>query len=131
MRSLIVEDDFVVRLLMQKYLTPYGETHTAVNGREAIFAIENAFQSGEPYQLVCLDIMMPEMDGQETLKEIRAIEESYGIMIGDGAKVIITSALSDMNNKIVAFNGACDAYLVKPIDKSKLLDQLRHFKLID
>jgi two-component system chemotaxis response regulator CheY len=130
MKSLIVEDDFASRILMQNFLLPYGECHVAINGKEAITAFSLAINSKEPYQLVCLDIMMPEMDGQTALREIRTIESSRGIMLGDGAKVIMTTALNDIDNKINAINEFCDGYLVKPIDRSKLLDLIRSFDLI-
>ncbi|MBK7455781.1 MAG: response regulator [Anaerolineales bacterium] len=130
MKSLIVEDDFASRLLMQNFLLPHGESHVAINGKEAITAFSIAINSSEPYQLVCLDIMMPEMDGQTALKEIRTIEESRGIMLGDGVKIIMTTALSDIDNKIKAVNEFCDGYLVKPIDRSKLLELIRSFGLI-
>ena len=130
MKSLIVEDDFTSRLLIQKLLTKYGECHMAVNGREAITAFADAIRSDDPYALVCLDIIMPEMDGHQTLKEIRALEESSGIMIGVGVKIIMTTALGDMNSKIAALNEACDAYLVKPIDGNKMLETLQRFKLV-
>ena len=130
MKSLIVEDDFTSRLLMQKILSPYGDSHVAVNGNEALSAFKNAINSEDPYQLICLDIMMPEMDGQATLKAIRAVELEKGVMIGDGVKIIITTALSDMTNKLTAIKGFCDAYLVKPIDRSKLLNLINSFGLI-
>lgn len=131
MKSLIVEDDFTSRLLMQKFLAPYGESHVAVNGNEAIEAFTHAINSDEPYQLICLDIMMPEMDGQATLKEIRAFEENKGIMIGDGVKIIMTTALGDMDNKLTAVKEFCDAYLVKPVDRSKILELIDSFGLIN
>ena len=130
MKSLIVEDDFTSRLLMQKFLAPYGESHVAVNGNEAIEAFTQAINSDEPYQLICLDIMMPEMDGHATLKEIRAFEENKGIMVGDGVKIIMTTALGDMDNKLTAVKEFCDAYLVKPIDRSKGLELIDSFGLI-
>ena len=131
MKSLIVEDDFTSRLLMQKFLAPYGESHVAVNGNEAIEAFTQAINSDEPYQLICLDIMMPEMDGHATLKEIRAFEENKGIMVGDGVKIIMTTALGDMDNKLTAVKEFCDAYLVKPIDRSKVLELIGSFGLIN
>lgn len=131
MKSLIVEDDFTSRLLMQKFLAPYGESHVAVNGNEAIEAFTQAINSDEPYQLICLDIMMPEMDGHATLKEIRAFEENKGIMVGDGVKIIMTTALGDMDNKLTAVKEFCDAYLVKPIDRSKVLELIDSFGLIN
>jgi len=130
MKSLIVEDDFTTRLLMQKFLAPYGESHVAINGEEAIAAFTSAINSVDPYQLICLDIMMPEMNGHAVLQEIRAIEESRKILLGDGAKVIMTTALGDMDNKLAAVNEFCDAYLVKPIDRKKLLDLIQSFGLI-
>ena len=130
MKTLIVEDDFTSRVLMQKFLAAYGECHIAVNGKEAIHAFKQAIESKEPYQLICMDIMMPEMDGHETLNEIRALEESIGVMVGDGVKIIMTTALGDIDNKITAVRGLCDAYMVKPIDLGKLLDLINSFRLI-
>jgi two-component system chemotaxis response regulator CheY len=130
MKTLIVEDDFTSRLLIQEFLRGYGVSHIAVNGREAVDAVAAALDSGEPYQLVCLDIMMPGMSGQQALKEIRDLEESRGIFSSDGAKIIMTTALNDIQSKIDAFAGLCDAYLTKPIHKEHLLRELRKLKLI-
>ena len=79
MRSLVVEDDFTSRFLLQTILSTYGECHGAVNGREALEAYKASKEKGEPFDLICLDIMMPEMDGQEVLKEIRDIEKEEGL----------------------------------------------------
>jgi len=131
MKTLIVEDDFTSRILLQKFLAPYGESHVAINGVEAVAAFSTALFSDDPYDLVCLDIMMPEMDGQATLKDIRAIEESKGTLLGDGVKIIMVTALNSMDEKITAFKEACDAYLVKPVDRNKLINLLSTLKLID
>jgi two-component system, chemotaxis family, chemotaxis protein CheY len=63
MRCLIVEDDFVGRKLMQKYLSDYGECDVAVDGEEAVEAFRQAVENETPYDLICLDIMMPNMNG--------------------------------------------------------------------
>ena len=131
MRALIAEDDFTSRLMLQKLLAPYGESHVAVDGREALDAFRAARQKRRPYDLVCLDIMMPEMDGQSVLREIRAIEEGAGISAGRGARILMTTALKDPKNVMTAFRELCDGYLVKPIDKTKLLKYLREFGLVE
>ncbi len=131
MRALIAEDDFTSRLLLQKLLAPYGESHVAINGKEAIEAFRAAKQKRRPYDLICLDIMMPEMDGQTVLREIRAIEEGAGIRTGHGAKILMTTALKDPKNVMAAFRELCDGYLVKPIDKAKLVKYLQEFGLIE
>jgi len=131
MKALIAEDDFTSRLLMQKLLAQHGaESHIAINGKEAVAAFRQSMQEQAPYDLVCLDIMMPEMDGQTALREIRQIEMGYGIQVGDGTKIIMTTALRDPKNVATAFKEFCDAYLSKPIDKAKFAEELRNLKLI-
>jgi two-component system chemotaxis response regulator CheY len=130
MKVLIVEDDFSSRLLLQMLLTKYGECHIAVNGREAVLAFRMALDAGRPYDLICLDIMMPEMDGQAALKEMRALEEARGIVSTHGAKIIMTTALGDVKNVSAAYQELCDGYLVKPIDKAKLIGLLDELKVL-
>ncbi len=130
MKILIVDDDFTSRVLLQEMLSPYGQCHMAVNGREAIEAFMVAWNEGSPYDLVCLDIMMPEVDGQTVLKGIRGMEETEGVPLGNGVKIIMTSALDDKENVLTAFKELCDAYLVKPINKAKLMGYLRDLRLI-
>jgi len=130
MKILIVEDDFTSRIIMQEFLKGYGEVHITVNGKEAIEAVNLSLELGAPYALICLDVMMPEMDGQTALRHIRDMEASRGILSTDGAKIIMTTALGDVKNAMSAFHNLCDAYLVKPIDRAKLLEALRKLGLI-
>lgn len=130
MKMLIAEDDFTSRLLLEKLLSPQGTVHTVENGREAVNAFRMSHEAGTPFDLICLDIMMPDMNGQQALEEIRAIEEEKGIVVGRGAKILMTTALDDAENIFTAFRGLCDAYLVKPIQKEKLLLHLKKFGFI-
>ena len=75
MISLIVEDDDTSRMVLQRYLMPYGETHTASNGADAVAAFADSLVRGNPFDLICLDIMLPGMSGQQVLEEIRAMED--------------------------------------------------------
>lgn len=130
MKTLIVEDDFSSRLLLQELLKGYGPLHIAANGREAVGAVRAALDAAEPYDLICLDIMMPEMDGQQALKEIRAIEEARRIVPSCWSKIMMTTALADKANVLEAIRGKCDAFLAKPVRKVKLLEELRKLNLI-
>jgi two-component system chemotaxis response regulator CheY len=129
MKILIVEDDFTSRLLLQEILKVYGQCHIAVNGKEAVKAACAALEEGEPYNFICLDIMMPEMDGQEALRQIREHEEARGILSTDGVKIVMTTALCNIKNICGAFGSLCDGYLTKPIQKAKLLEELRKLGL--
>jgi two-component system, chemotaxis family, chemotaxis protein CheY len=127
MKTLIVEDDFTSRLLLQEIMKQFGPAHIAVNGREAVDAVRTGMESGESYDVICLDIMMPEMDGYEALSQIRALEEARGILPPRGAKIFMVTALDGIKNVSRGFRGLCDSYLVKPVEKARLIEQLRSF----
>jgi two-component system chemotaxis response regulator CheY len=129
MKTLVVDDDFTNRLLLQTFLGRYGECHIAVNGREAVEAFRSARDAGKKYDLICLDIMMPEMDGQAALRAIREEEASAGIF-RKGVKIFMTTALREVKDVAKSFEGLCDAYLVKPIKPAKLLEELKGIGLL-
>ncbi len=131
MKALIVEDDFTSRVYLQTVLSRYGDCHIAVNGKEAVEAFRMAAGNGSPYDLICMDILMPEMDGQEAVKHVRAIEEARGVFSTHGVKIVMTTAVNDMKEVFRSFEELCDAYLVKPIDTAELLHRLRSFRLIE
>jgi two-component system chemotaxis response regulator CheY len=130
LRILLVEDDFSSRLLLQTFLSHYGECHVAVNGREAVDAFRSALEQGQGYQLICMDIMMPEMDGREAVHRVRAIEEARGIRSTQGAKIIMTTAVNEVREVIKCFQELCDAYVMKPIDLTQLLGHMKSYQLI-
>jgi len=130
LRILLVEDDFACRFLLQSFLCRYGECHIAVNGREAVDAFRASLKLGQPYDLICMDIMMPEMDGLEAVHQIRSMEESHGIRSTHGVKIIMTTTVDAVSEVFKCFNELCDAYLVKPIDLGQLLNQMRSCQLI-
>jgi two-component system, chemotaxis family, chemotaxis protein CheY len=130
MRILIVEDDPTSRLLLKKMLDAYGSCDVAVNGKEAVAAFERVSKQGDRYALVCLDIMMPEMDGQTTLKALRAMEQAAGLRPSQSAKIVMTTALHDLENVTTAYRELCDGYLVKPILRDKLVALLSELDLL-
>jgi two-component system chemotaxis response regulator CheY len=130
LRVLIVEDDFACRLVLQTSLSRYGECHIAVNGREAVEAFRSAFERGQAYDLLCVDIMMPEMDGREAVRQIREQEEAHGVLSTHGAKIIMTTAVDNVKEVVRCFKDLCDAYLIKPIDLAELLKQMRAHHLV-
>lgn len=125
MKILIVEDERVSRTLLTEMLSPYGVCHVAVDGLEALKVVREGFDQGERYDLICLDIVMPKMDGHAVLAEIRKMEKNEGIAGAERSKVMMTTILDDSKNIMKAFTkGECEAYLTKPISKMKLRNQL-------
>jgi two-component system chemotaxis response regulator CheY len=130
MRILIAEDDFASRRVILKFLSVYGECDVTVDGMEAIDAFQMALDENEPYDLICLDIMMPIMDGYQSLKNIREIEEERNIPEDKKVKVIMTTALNEEKNVKKAYELGCTDYLAKPIDMDKLKEILVKLGLI-
>ena len=130
MRILIVEDDFLSRQVLYRYLQPFGECCVASNGEEALLAMEESLENCAPYDLICLDIMMPGMGGQETLKSLRKTERDHSDYMEMTTKVVMTTSLQDSKNIRQAFSSSADGYLIKPIDKKKLIATIADLGLV-
>ncbi len=125
MRILIVDDDFQCRLLLQRILERFGDCYVEDNGKKAIGVVVKALADGEPYDLICMDIMMPEMDGQQALQLIRKLEEKWKVPPGKEAKVLMISAVDDIREVSKAFfHGSATDYVVKPLVTEILLAKI-------
>jgi len=130
MKTLIVDDDCTARLFLQGILKEYGPAEIATNGKEAIETVRMSLESFKPFDLICLDIMMPEANGIAVLNGIRNLEESQGIRLQEGARIMMITALFDPVTVLAAIKGQCDHFLAKPIDKATLLKELRKMALV-
>jgi two-component system chemotaxis response regulator CheY len=128
MRSLVAEDDATNRKLLQAVLSRYGQCDIAVDGKEAVSLARCARENHQSYDLVCMDLRMPQMDGQEAIREIRKQEAIAGVT--KAVKIIVTTVHTDMEDIAGALLGRCNAYLVKPIDVAKLRKELKKLDLI-
>ena len=131
MKVLIAEDDEISRDLLVQILEKYASCDAVEDGAEAVEAFRLAWEEQQPYDLVCLDIMMPEMDGQEALKLIRLTERERGISPGSEVKVLILSALDDPRSVVEAYyRGGATSYLVKPVRLKRLHHELKQLGLL-
>ena len=130
MRILIVDDDPIAARLLAKYLNRVGESDIAPNGREAVRLFKRSFTENYPFDLICLDILMPKMNGHDTLREIREIEHHESVRIGEGVKVIMVSAMHDDNTILQAFMELCDGFVAKPVDRKALFAKLEEIELL-
>ncbi|MBP8301021.1 MAG: response regulator [Planctomycetes bacterium] len=122
MRILIVEDDFISRKVLSHFLAGFGEVITAEDGQKGLDLLMHGLTSERPFDLVTLDVMMPEIDGQEVLAKLRALES---VTNGPRARVLMTTALEDMKSVKEAYENLCDAYLKKPVRKAVLYGTLQ------
>jgi len=121
-RCLVVDDDELGRELIAQYMDGIADCEMAENGLKAVDKFRSAFEGGNPYDLIILDLVMPEMDGHTAAKEIRTIEKEWGVSITDGVNIIVLSSLNTPSDVIQAYVSARSAaHLVKPVQPDKLL----------
>ncbi len=130
-KILIAEDDMVSRKFLSKILSEYGECDIVVDGLEAVEAFMMSSKENETYDLICLDIMMPKVDGIKVLKVIRDLEKQNNIPQEKRSKIIMTTALGETEIVKQAMEYECDAYASKPINIDKLVQVMKKLGLID
>ncbi|NLM12474.1 MAG: response regulator [Epulopiscium sp.] len=130
LKILIAEDDLASRQFLKKFLSKYGECDIVVDGLEAIDAYMLAMREKKPYDLICLDIMMPKIDGVKVLKAIRDMEAQNFILPEKRVKIIMITALAEAELVQTAFQYGCEAYASKPIDIDKFVEVMEKLELI-
>jgi CheY-like chemotaxis protein len=119
---LVAEDNEINALLMRSLLTRLG--HHAVittNGEEALESWLAAKSADTPYDLVLMDIQMPQLDGIETTKRIRAREAGQP---GRQTPILALTANTLVEDRYACFEAGMDGFLIKPLDRDKLTDAL-------
>ena len=124
MKILIAEDDRVSRVFLEKFMSGFGTCDVAVDGMEALDLFMESMKNKEPYDLACLDIMMPKVDGIKLVKVIRTMEKQQGVAAEDRVRMIMMTALADVDYVDRAFALGCDAYASKPIDTARVEEVL-------
>jgi PAS domain S-box-containing protein len=119
---LVAEDNEINALLMRSLLTRLG--HHAVittNGEEALESWQAAKSAGAPYDLVLMDIQMPQLDGIETTKRIRGLEAGQLVR---QTPILALTANTLVEDRYACFEAGMDGFLIKPLDREKLADAL-------
>jgi two-component system chemotaxis response regulator CheY len=122
-KVLVVDDNAANRMLLVEILDGHALCDTAVDGQDAMTQYQLALSLGIAYDMVLLDIAMPEVDGIEFLKYVRDTEANAGVPTGEGMPIIMVTAFEKPFMK--AFNSGCDDYILKPVDATTLLQKMK------
>ena len=129
MHTLIVDDVFIIRKMLITMLAEYGPCDVAESGEEAIALFESALKT-LPYDLICLDILMPRTDGLKVLENVRRIEKVNNIPSSRSVKIIMVTTLCDPDSVKTSVELGCDEYIAKPVKALKFRQKLKKLELI-
>jgi two-component system chemotaxis response regulator CheY len=128
-RSLVVDDAKVTQLILERILSGYGDCRVAKSGKEAVLAFTQALDEDRSYDLICLDMGLPDFGGLDVLGKIREIEHERGTLEDRRVRVIAITADSDIET-VRAFTQLGDGYILKPINRESVIRHIVNFGLV-
>jgi two-component system chemotaxis response regulator CheY len=130
MKILVAEDDAANRKFLTKLLGKYGDVTVVGDGFQAVKSYMEALDERDPYRLVCLDVMMPKIDGYKALDAIRDMEGKNALTPQERAKIVMISALDEGGFDEELAGNQYDCYMSKPIDILEFEMNLKRMGLI-
>ena len=125
-RILIVDDSTSVRESFTDILSPLATCEIATNGQEAVDLVKRTINKGGTFDLVLMDIIMPEKDGLTAVKEIRQFEQSRGCKETERLTIVIITTIKEPARILTAqYDCGADAYITKPFTRETVLQTLR------
>lgn len=116
MRILVVDDEVVSRSKLQKIMSNFGHCTAVESGMAALKAFKDAWANWIPFDLMTLDVVMPGIDGMETLLAIRKMESEKDVAAKNRVKVLMISSQSERDTVITCIQAGCNDYIIKPFD---------------
>ena len=129
MRFLVVDDDQNCRRIIQLFLKPYGESLCVGSGEEAIKAHQTALAEGKPFDVIYLDMVMPEISGLDVVAAIRSHETAAGL--AEQVPVLMLTGETDVSHINMAKAYGVFEYILKPIQEERLIQGLERLDLIN
>lgn len=114
-RTLIVDDELVSREKLRTIMERHGECVTAANGVEAMLQFVEAWEAWRPFDLIMLDIGLPDRTGKELLQEMRRMEAEHGVAEHHRARIAIVTSATERSTVAECVAAGCDDYIIKPI----------------
>jgi two-component system chemotaxis response regulator CheY len=120
------------RTILHTFFSEFAACDAAENGYDALVLFKKAIMDGNPYDLVCTDLVMPVLDGYDLIKKIRETEESFPIKDYIRTKIFVVSVSDssvDMSHALLECD--CDDYIVKPFHREQLKCILEKYSLTE
>ena len=131
MKTLVVDDLRPSSRVIQPIVGKYGQCDTVNELRAIAEAFNKAWTDNTPYNLVCVDVKPPKVDGEQVLRLVRAMEEKMRLTAEQRARVILVTADYEQKTAERLRNLGCDAVFVKPINRKQLQEWLTKLNLVE
>lgn len=125
LKVLVVEDEVEIQKLITVFLSSIAACDVAKDGLEGVNKFNASLKSGDHYDLIILDILMPYLDGGSALKKIRQLEKERNVRPANKIKVIILTVLDKNHSVADYFKDICDGYVIKPFDQEDLIKAVK------
>lgn len=129
MKILVVDDQMTTRMLLRCMLENYGEVVEANCGRDGVGVFREALSGAAPFQLVCVDLGLPDIDGNAVLEQLRAAEIEHQVA-APATIVVVTGTVSDAARD-GALERSADAFLTKPVSYEDVFALLARVGVVD
>lgn len=124
MKFLIIDDDISSCKLLQLLLEEYGVSDLATDADKAMELFLEAHKEKNAYDIIFLDIIMPDVTGHDLLKWIRIWEEDHNLD-ENAVKIVMVSAMKDTKNIFSSLKSGCNNYMTKPIKKQGIAEVMK------
>ena len=127
---MIVDDDPISRGVLANILKDIGDCEKISNGSEAILAFESKVSTKDRYDIITLDISMPDISGLTVLYKMRKVETQYNVPEEERAKIIMVTADGNRDHIKTAISEKCTYYIVKPFSRDEIMEKFKKQKII-
>jgi two-component system chemotaxis response regulator CheY len=121
MKILIIDDEMAALAKMKILLSRYGDCTLVTNGTQALQQCAKAIQDMTPFELITIDIHLPEISGIDLLSAISGLEKSRNTP--QSQKIMVTAS-GTKDNLIRATCKGCDGFLVKPVKRDTVDEKM-------
>ncbi len=129
MKVLVIDNDPDVRHLIEELPVDITELQALRSGEAAIRGAKNALKRQDPFDLITIDIDLPDMDGRQVLLEIRKMEKEWAVSKERRSFIMMLTAKADEKSVKTSFAAGSNAFIVKPFKPDTILKTLAKSKL--
>ncbi len=128
-KSLVVDDENISRMKMKKILEKFSSCMDVKSGTEAFEICRKNLERKKHFDLITLDVSMPDMNGTEVLARIRDMEKTNKIPPEERSKILMITSHADKETVTACIQSGCDGYIIKPFSPKNIMDKLQQIGL--